>query len=128
MKARRWLPPLLWAGVILLGTSLPQEAVPVQTSRIDKILHFGIYTVLAFLLTRQISVGFRLWQSVALAIAFAMAFGALDEWHQPLIPGRSTEFADWVADSIGAVVGASIAAIMEHRRRGRGRQNTLQST
>ena len=126
MKVRRWLPPLVWAGVILLGTSLPQEAVPIQTSRIDKILHFGIYTVFAFLLTRQISVGFRLWQSVVLAIAFAMAFGAFDEWHQQLIPGRSTEFADWVADSIGAVVGACVAAVMEVRRRAR--LNTLHST
>lgn len=126
MKVRRWLPPLVWAGVILLGTSLPQEAVPIQTSRIDKILHFGIYSVFAFLLTRQISVGFRLWQSVVLAIAFSMAFGAFDEWHQQLIPGRSTELADWIADSIGAAVGASVAAFMEHRRRGR--LNTLQST
>ena len=116
MKARRWLPPLLWAGVILLGTSLPSEAVPIQTSRIDKILHFTIYTVLAFLLTRQLVVGFRLWQAIVLAVAFSMAFGALDEWHQKLIPGRSTEFADWVADSLGAVIGALAAAYHGRRR------------
>jgi VanZ family protein len=73
----------------------------------------------------RVLVVFRLWQSVVLAIAFAMAFGAFDEWHQQLIPGRSTELADWVADSIGAAVGASVAAIVEWRR---GRPNTLQST
>ena len=116
MKARRWLPPLVWAGVILLGTSLPSEAVPIQTSRIDKILHFTIYSVLAFLLTRQLVAGFRLWQAVILAVAFSMAFGAFDEWHQMLIPGRSTEFADWVADSLGAVIGALAAAYYERRR------------
>jgi VanZ family protein len=107
LKLRRWLPPLLWAGVILFGTSLPSDAVPIQTSRIDKILHFTIYTVFAFLLTLQISEGFRLWQAVVLAVAFSMAFGAVDEWHQQLIPGRFPEFADWVADTLGSIVGAS---------------------
>ena len=119
MKLRRWLPPLVWAGVILLGTSLPQEAVPIQTSRIDKVLHFTIYTVFAFLLTRYLTEGFRLWQAVVLAIAFAMAFGAFDEWHQQLIPGRSTEFADWVADSLGALTGAIVAALLMYRRQAR---------
>jgi VanZ family protein len=116
LKLRRWLPPLLWAGVILLGTSLPSDAVPIQTSRIDKILHFTIYTVFAFLLTQQLSEGFRLWQAVVLAIAFAMAFGAFDEWHQQLIPGRFPEFADWVADCLGSIIGASAAALLLHRR------------
>jgi VanZ family protein len=126
LNTRRWLPPLLWAGVILLGTSLPQDAVPVQTSRIDKILHFGIYTVFAFLLTRQLVEGFRLWQAIVLAIAFAMAFGAFDEWHQQLIPGRFPEFADWVADSAGAAAGAAVAAALDVRRRSR--RDPLQST
>ena len=117
MKLRRWLPPLVWAGVILLGTSLPQEAVPIQTSRIDKILHFTIYSVFAFLLTRQITEGFRPWQAVVLAIAFAMAFGAFDEWHQQLIPGRFPEFADWIADTLGATTGAIAAGLLDYRRR-----------
>ena len=125
MKLRRWLPPLLWAGVILLGTSLPQDAVPIQTSGIDKILHFTIYTVFAFLLTLTITEGFRLWQAVVLAIAFTMAFGAVDEWHQQLIPGRFPEFNDWVADSLGAVAGALVAALMAARRRAR---TTVHST
>ena len=113
---RRWLPPLLWAGVILFGTSLPQEAVPVQTSKIDKILHFSIYTVFSFLLTRQISEITSRWRSALIAVVLAVVFGALDEWHQRFIPGRSTEFADWQADSLGAVVGALGAVAILRRR------------
>ena len=112
---RQWLPPLLWAGVILFGTSLPQDAVPVQTSKIDKILHFSIYTVFSFLLTRQILEITTRWRAAAIAVAIAVVFGALDEWHQRLIPGRSTELADWYADSAGAVVGA-LACIAISRR------------
>ena len=113
---RRWLPPLLWAGVILFGTSLPQEAVPVQTAKVDKLLHFSIYTVFSFLLTRQISDITTRWRAAAIAVVLAVTFGALDEWHQRFIPGRSTELADWQADSLGAVVGA-LACIAILRRR-----------
>lgn len=116
LTVRRWLPPLLWAGVILFGTSLPQEAVPVQTARVDKYLHFGIYTVFSFLLTRQISDITTRWRAAAIAVVFAVVFGALDEWHQRFIPGRSTELADWQADSLGAVVGA-LACVAILRRR-----------
>jgi VanZ family protein len=113
---RRWLPPLLWAGVILFGTSLPQDVVPVQTSQFDKIAHFSIYTVFSYLLTRQLLDITTRWRSAAIAVAIAVVFGALDEWHQRFIPGRSTEFADWLADSAGAVVGALVCVAVARRR------------
>ena len=117
MSVRRWLPPLIWAGVILLGTSLPQDAVPVQTSNIDKFLHFTIYTVFAFLLTRQISVDTTRGRAVFGAVLIAAAFAAADEWHQRFIPGRFPEFADWLADVAGAILGAVVYALVFDRRR-----------
>jgi VanZ family protein len=83
----------------------------VQTSNIDKHLHFTIYTVFAFLLTRQISEDTTRWRALAGAILIATAFAAADEWHQRFIPGRFTEFADWVADVAGATVGAAAYAL-----------------
>lgn len=118
MSVRRWLPPLIWAGVILLGTSLPQDAVPIQTSNIDKFLHFTIYTVFAFLLTRQISEDTTPGRAVIGAVFIAAAFAAADEWHQRFIPGRFPEFADWLADIGGAILGAVIYAFFFTRRRG----------
>lgn len=117
MSVRRWLPPLIWAGVILLGTSLPQDVVPVQTSNIDKFLHFTIYTVFAFLLTRQILEDTTRGRAVFGAIFIAAAFAAADEWHQRFIPGRFPEFADWLADVAGAVIGAILYAFIFSRRR-----------
>jgi VanZ family protein len=117
LRVRRWLPPLLWAGVILVGTSLPQEAVPLQTSKIDKVLHFSIYSVFAFLLTRLLLETNPRWAAVVIAVVSIMAFGAMDEWHQSLIPGRSTELADWFADSLGAAVGAIVALLWAERKR-----------
>ena len=98
-----------------MGTSLPQDAVPVQTSNIDKLLHFTIYTVFSFLLTRQISEDTTPWRAAVGSILIVAAFAAADEWHQRFIPGRFPEFADWLADVAGAVVGVLIFAVFRRR-------------
>ena len=118
LKVRRWLPPLLWAGVILTGTSVPSSALPDQVSSFDKALHFTIYAIFAALLGRQMSEVVSRWRAALLAIAIAMAFAAMDEWHQQFIPGRSTEFADWQADSLGAAIGALTSAALRRGPRG----------
>lgn len=115
MKVRRWLPPLVWAGVILTGTSLPPSVIPGQASGVDKALHFGIYLLFGVLLSREFSEVTTRWRAAALAIVVAVLFGAADEWHQQFIPGRSTELADWYADSIGATVGALMVAAQRRR-------------
>lgn len=115
MNVRRWLPPLLWAGVIIFATSTPAELVPSQVTTFDKIAHFTMYAILAALLTRHISEATGRWRAAALAIVIAVVFGAVDEWHQRFIPGRSTELADWHADSLGALAGATIMALASRR-------------
>ena len=118
MNARKLLPPLLWAALILMATSTPSEFVPQKASAFDKVAHFGMYAVFAWLLARH---GFGVagrWLAAVLAIIVASGFGAVDEWHQQYIPGRSTEFADWRADSFGAVAGA-LTYVAYHRRRPR---------
>ncbi len=117
MKARPWLPPLLWAGVIVLGTSMPSDALPEQITHVDKLLHFSMYLVLAALLTRWVLAG-RAWTRTALlTVAGVAVFGAVDEWHQRFIPGRSTELADWIADSLGGAVGVMGMALYTRRSR-----------
>lgn len=106
MIVRRWLPPLLWAGVIIFATSTPSDLVPQQVSTFDKAAHFSMYAVLAALLTHHLSDVTTRWRAAILAILLAVAFGAIDEWHQQYIPGRSMELADWGADSLGATTGA----------------------
>ena len=115
MNLRRWLPPLLWAGVIIFATSMPSELVPQQVSTFDKTAHFSMYAVLGGLLTRHLTEITTRWRAVIAAIVITAAFGALDEWHQRYIPGRSTELADWRADSIGAATGALLIALVSRR-------------
>jgi VanZ family protein len=116
LNLRRWLPPLLWAGVIIFATSMPSDVVPQQVSTFDKTAHFGMYAVLGGLVTRHLAETTGRWRAALAALTMAAVFGAFDEWHQQFIPGRSAELADWRADSLGAATGAFLVAL--GRRRG----------
>lgn len=70
----------------------------------DKLVHFSLYAVLGALVARALAAP-RARRGLVLAAAQLMLFGALDEWHQQFVPGRSAELADWVADLLGALVG-----------------------
>jgi len=119
LKVRRWLPPLIWAGVILVITSLPGSAVPKVLSPFDKAVHGTVYGLFGVLLAREISQVASRWRAVLIAIVVAVAFGAADEWHQKFIPGRSSDVADWRWDSIGAIGGALVWAVWALSRRNR---------
>jgi len=116
LSARRWLPPLLWAGVILVATSIPGSYVPSFAKPLDKVVHFGLYAVFAALLCYQALYEMSAWRAIVVAIGIAAGFGAADEWHQRFVPGRSTELADWGTDSLGAAVGALSAAMYRRSR------------
>lgn len=116
MNVRRWLPPLLWAGVIIFATSTPADLVPKQVTPFDKAVHFSLYAVLGVLLSRRMSEVIGAWRGALLAVVLAIAFAVVDEWHQQFIPGRSAERADVLADSLGALAGALLYALYSSRR------------
>ena len=109
------MPPLAWAGVILIGTSIPSSAVPSQLSGWDKVLHFTIYALLAVLLTSSLLDVTTRWRAAVLAIVISAVFGAVDEWHQQFIRGRFPERADLLADTLGAAAGAFTIASLRRR-------------
>ena len=39
-------------------------------------------------------------------LALGTSYGALDELHQSLVPGRSAELGDWLADAVGVALGS----------------------
>jgi len=110
----------LWGGFLFLVTSWPNPpAVAAGGFPLDKLTHFLLYGVEAFLLHRAIEwkgrPGFT-WSRV-LAIAGTMTlWGALDEAHQNWIPGRRTDSADLAADIAGGTVGALLGGDSFSRR------------
>lgn len=103
--AARWTPPAVWVVLILIATSWPGVSVGPDVLPLDKVFHFSAYAVLSALMLRA-TLTPRDAGTVAMVIALVALFGAVDEWHQSFIPSRSMSFADWIADSTGAILGS----------------------
>jgi VanZ family protein len=125
-RLRRWLPLVLrwpvvlaWMALIFAGSSVPNEFAPSgPTLPLDKVAHFGEYSVLAFLLAGRMRrhVGRRLTPLLlAACIAVSIAYGASDEFHQRFVPGRDASLYDLAADAIGSTAGAIAAAAVLRR-------------
>ncbi|MDZ7623473.1 MAG: VanZ family protein [Ignavibacteriaceae bacterium] len=50
-------------------------------------------------------------------IVICLFYGAVDELHQMLVPGRFAETWDWVADALGAFAGVLIVYFLINRLR-----------
>lgn len=96
---------LYWV-VIFTGTHLP-EVPQILTSYSDKIKHFSAFFGLAMLLC-YVTNGDNPYRRFGIIFALASAYGAIDEWTQSLVPGRTTDYWDWGADTLGAATAIGI--------------------
>jgi VanZ family protein len=112
MWLRYWGPVWGYAGLIFFLSSLshPEESLPSLFGHVsDKILHAMEYAVLGGLCYRAFRWGTNdAWapHALTLAILTASLYGLSDELHQWLVPFRDSSWQDWIADSIGAAIGA----------------------
>lgn len=97
----------------------PEVPVISAIPEADKITHFWLYVVEAFLLYRAIAwpgpPGFSLLRALAIVGALAV-WGTVDEIHQTWIPGRAMEGRDLMADIGGAAIGAIAASLFSRKR------------
>jgi VanZ family protein len=114
----RLLAPLVMVAIWFLSSqsTLPQ---PKGIFGVDKIQHFIAYFVLAVVVGLWFSP--ERWQKWAwkpffISVAIAALYGIIDEVHQYFVPGRESDVWDWLADSIGAVLG-SLAILLLFRAR-----------
>ncbi|MEO7599485.1 MAG: VanZ family protein [Opitutus sp.] len=87
------------AALIFFASSQSKIAGP-SIEGIDKVAHFCVYGLLATLVVRLGNHRRFAW----VALVLVSAYGITDEWHQSFTPGRSVEFADWLADTLGAAL------------------------
>jgi len=118
-KRRARIAAALWGGFLFLITSWPNPpSVPAGGLPLDKVTHFLLYAVEAFLLYRAIAwkgrPGFA-WSRILILVGTMALWGALDEAHQEWIPGRMMDSGDLAADVVGAAVGALFAAAMARK-------------
>ncbi|RMH09828.1 MAG: hypothetical protein D6704_00540 [Nitrospirae bacterium] len=108
---RYWLPVVIYGGSIFYLSALPDplpafgDALPEFN---DKILHgfeYGLFGILWYRGFRY-GMGEKGAQYAAiLAIVASILYGMSDEYHQWFVPLRTPEFADLLADGVGAAVG-----------------------
>ena len=108
-----WVPVVLYAGTIfyLSAQSHPEDDLPsfLFEDVSDKVLHAVEYAGLGGLCYRAFRWGVSgqvASHALLFAIVTASLYGITDEMHQLFVPFRESGWQDWLADTIGAVIGA----------------------
>lgn len=98
----RWLPPILWMGLIFFVSSQPtlpshpDELIDLIIKKAGHIAEYGFLALLfrrAFLNKRQF-----------LPLLLTVLYAASDEYHQTFVPGRNGDLLDLGADVLGALL------------------------
>ena len=104
-----YLPLIIYWVVLFILTSTPMDEIPRLFNAQDKFEHFLGYFVLSVLLCLTLHFqrkNIKLSNHAFLiALLLVLFYGAIDEVHQFLIPGRTPDITDWIADSLGAGCG-----------------------
>lgn len=94
---------MLCAAAGMLGGLFVAGAQPVAVGLfqppIDKVAHAGVFALLAILLW----FGSNRQNALGIFVVVVMV-GAVDEWHQRYLPGRSADLLDLAADAMAAGV------------------------
>lgn len=104
-----YIPLTVYWILLFVFTSIPTDTVPKFFGTQDKVEHFGAYFLLSVLLC--LTLHFQKKnpglsnRAVFVTFILIIIYGALDELHQLLVPGRSGEVLDWIADALGGGCG-----------------------
>jgi VanZ family protein len=109
-----WGPAAVWAAVLFFLSAVPDvpaSALPVN----DKVAHLGLYTVLgAALAWGRRRAGGGPPPHIALMI-LGVLYGMSDELHQAFVPGRDSSALDFLADTVGVLLGYTIVLSLFRR-------------
>jgi VanZ family protein len=103
-----WAPTATYMILIFWESSLSNPAPAVTGLIWDKALHTAGYALLGGCCAYSFRGEGQSWRaSLILGTLLASVYGATDEFHQSFTPKRTADITDWVADSLGAFVGAT---------------------
>jgi glycopeptide antibiotics resistance protein len=108
----RILPAIAWTTLLLVGLLTPGQQLPDvhKVPGMDKMVHFGLFAVFAFLWARVFnnSKRKRIKKSKYIPnfLVFVFVFAILVEYIQRLVPGRSFDYMDILFNIMGVAAGA----------------------
>jgi len=108
------LPALLMAVVIWILSAQRTLPRPKGILGWDKLQHFTAFAILAVTIGLWVTPAF--WKrrpalSLSLIALIGSVYGIIDELHQHFVPGRYSSFWDWLADTLGAILGAAVVLL-----------------
>lgn len=121
LESKRFIPAIIWFLIVLVLLFLPGSDLPkvddwFNMIHFDKWVHIGIFSVLAFLfmfpiIRSSLSATAKWHWVIRIALATSI-WGLTSEVIQKyFIPGRSFDWFDWTADSIGAILALLLAKL-----------------
>ena len=100
---------LIWALLILIACTCrvqTDSGIDLDIPFLDKIVHFGMYLILGALATfelRRITTYY--YKYIVKLLIICVLYGIFIEVVQYFLPWRGFEFADMIADGLGAAAG-----------------------
>lgn len=110
---------LLRNALIAATTSFFGHAIDVSP-----IGHFTEFFLLGLALINALRLTFPLDKASLYALICASVYGASDELHQILVPGRSCDPMDWLVDTIAAALAVALFALVIRLKRKRRNSRT----
>ena len=104
---RYWLPAFLYMGMIQFLGSRKELNVPMIFPNADKVVHMLEYGGFGALLARSIRASSRVpvpVRTALIAVGAGFCVGALDEFVQSFVPGRTSSMNDLLADVTGLLL------------------------
>lgn len=117
---------VVWAGAIFAVSSVKGPDLPPTREIVYTLAHFSEYAVLAVLLALAFAPRRRVLAWV-IPVVVASLYGVTDEVHQLFVPGRTSDPVDWLADTLGACLGAGLVVWHPVRRLRARRQDDVRS-
>ena len=120
-----WTGVVIWAAAVSYCSSLTGDEVEriLSIPFWDKLIHFLVFAAGGGLLGGALAFSRPRWSATKLILVTSITisvYGAIDEWHQLYTPKRSgADKMDWLADTLGGVVGAFAVCIPYARRNSR---------
>ncbi len=96
----RWIPAILWAGLIFFLSSIPDLKSNFPTTLdliLRKLAHMVEFGILTWLVWRAI-LSFS-WSGI-----ISLLYAISDELHQRFVPGREGTLRDVIIDAIGVII------------------------
>ena len=114
-KALAWYWPVAFITTHIPRLGPPPPVPPPDKPPYDKVVHFGSFVILGWLLMALLTRRLPAWAAVGLVLLICGAYGVIDELTQPPFR-RTADVWDWYADIAGALCGLLLFIMIRARK------------